>query len=206
MRRWRARPRTVLSTGARRARASKNTRTSPGASSSTGITRARIRAATGDAGWASRSRSRRQPAASVQSTAVRTPVAPSRSSVSVTSRSWCETRATAGMAGNSRTKRATTGNSSPRHRCTDRTRASTRFRRAVCSASRRESAWSVVKQPSPTASTRGRSGGGRTVQTVTMQADDSVTSSTSGQAVPARVSTGADRRSRPQPHVNVEGR
>ena len=49
--------------------------------------------------------SRRHPSGSVQSTALRTPVAPSRSRVSVASRSCRETSATAGIAGNSRTKR-----------------------------------------------------------------------------------------------------
>src|SRR2546427_383271 len=82
IRRCRASRRTVESTGASRATASKNARTSPVPSSSAGTTRARIRAATGDAGWPTRSRSRRQPAGSVQSTAERTPVAPSLSSVS----------------------------------------------------------------------------------------------------------------------------
>src|SRR2546422_10660490 len=47
--------------------------------------------------------------------------------------------------------------------------ASTRRRRATYSASRKESACSVSKQPSPTASMRGRSGGGRIVHTVTMR-------------------------------------
>src|SRR5213592_4323659 len=74
IRRCRASRRTVERTGARRATASKNARTSPDPSSSAGTTRARIRAATGDAGWPTRSRSRRQPAGSVQSTADRTPV------------------------------------------------------------------------------------------------------------------------------------
>src|SRR5438874_9438910 len=46
--------------------------------------------------------------------------------------------------------------------------ASTRRRRATYSASRRESACRVSKQPSPAASMRERSGGGRTVHTVTM--------------------------------------
>src|SRR5882672_11020849 len=47
--------------------------------------------------------------------------------------------------------------------------ASTRRRRATYKASRRESACKVSKQPSPAASMRGRSGGGRTVHTVTMR-------------------------------------
>src|SRR2546426_766991 len=64
---------------------------------------------------------------------------------------------------------ATAGSSSPRQAWTERTSASTRFRRAARSASRNELVWTVVKQPSPAASRRGRSGGGRTVQTVTMQ-------------------------------------
>src|SRR6266566_640005 len=169
IRRCRASRRTVDSTGASRATASKNARTSPVPSSSTGTRRARIRAATGDAGWPTRSRSRRQPAGSVQSTAERTPVAPSLSSVSLALRSWRDTRATAGIAGNSRTNRATAGSSSPRQAWTERTSASTRFRRAARSASRNELVWTVVKQPSPAASRRGRSGGGRTVQTGTMQ-------------------------------------
>ncbi len=169
IRRWRARRRTVDTTGASRARASKNTRTSSPASPSAGTTRARMRAATGDAGWPSRSRSRRHPVGSVQSTAVRTPVAPSLSSVSVASRSCRDTSATAGIAGNSRTKRATAGSSSPRQLCTERTSASTRLRRAARNASRNELAWSAVKQPSPAASMRGRSGGGRTVHTVIMR-------------------------------------
>src|SRR5437016_6064263 len=131
IRRCRASRRTVDSTGASRATASKNARTSPVPSSSTGTRRARIRAATGDAGWPTRSRSRRQPAGSVQSTADRTPVAPSLSSVSLALRSWRDTRATAGIAGNSRTNRATAGSSSPRQAWTERTSASTRFRRAA---------------------------------------------------------------------------
>src|SRR3989442_648130 len=134
IRRCRASRRTVDSTGASRATASKNARTSPVPSSSAGTTRARIRAATGDAGWPTRSRSRRQPAGSVQSTAERTPVAPSLSSVSLALRSWRDTRATAGMAGNSRTNRATAGSSSPRQAWTERTSASTRFRRTARSA------------------------------------------------------------------------
>src|SRR5437667_424198 len=131
IRRCRASRRTVDNTGASRATASKNARTSPVPSSSAGTTRARIRAATGDAGWPTRSRSRRQPAGSVQSTAERTPVAPSLSSVSLALRSWRDTRATAGKAGNSRTNRATAGSSSPRQAWTERTSASTRFRRAA---------------------------------------------------------------------------
>src|SRR5438477_517544 len=87
------------------------------------------------------------------------PVAPRRNSVSEASRSWRDTRATAGIAGNSRTKRATAGSSSPRHAWTDRTSASTRLRRAARNASRNDAAWSVAKQPSAAASTRGRSGG-----------------------------------------------
>src|ERR1700730_18791617 len=47
--------------------------------------------------------------------------------------------------------------------------ASTRWRRATWIASRSESACRVAKQPPPAASMRGRSGGGRTVQTVTMR-------------------------------------
>src|SRR5207247_1290377 len=127
----RASRRTVDNTGASRATASKNARTSPVPSSSAGTTRARIRAGTGEAGWPTRSRSRRQPAGSVQSTAERTPVATSLSSVSLALRSWRDTRATAGMAGNSRTNRATAGSSSPRQAWTERTSASTRFRRAA---------------------------------------------------------------------------
>src|SRR5207247_1099185 len=113
IRRCRASRRTVDNTGASRATASKNARTSPVPSSSAGTTRARIRAATGDAGWPTRSRSRRQPAGSVQSTADRTPVAPSLSSVSLALRSWRDTRATAGVAGNSRTNRAPAGSALP---------------------------------------------------------------------------------------------
>src|SRR5207247_8291885 len=56
-----------------------------------------------------------------------------------------------------------------RQLCTERTSASTRLRRAARSASRNELAWSAVKQPSPTASRRGRSSGGSTVHTVTMR-------------------------------------
>src|ERR1700704_1808111 len=89
------------------------------------------------------------------------------------------------MAGNSRTKRATAGSSSPRQAWTERTSASTRLRRAARSASRNELAWSVVKQPSPTASRRGRSGGGRTVQMVTRRGHTSVDSSPPAQAAPA---------------------
>jgi len=47
--------------------------------------------------------------------------------------------------------------------------ASTRRRLATYSASRNESACSALKQPSPAASSRGRSGGGSTVHTVTMR-------------------------------------
>src|ERR1051325_6579677 len=43
-----------------------------------------------------------------------------------------------------------------------------RPRRTTASASRSDSACRVLKQPSPAASMRGRSGGGRTVQTVTI--------------------------------------
>src|SRR5438552_883999 len=137
MRRWRANRRTVPSTGASRAIASKNARTSPVAPASAGTTRARIRAATGEAGWPTRSRRRRHPAGSEQSTAARIPVAPRRSSVSEASRSWRDTSATAGIAGNSRTKRATAGSSSPRHAWTDRTSASTRLQLAPFSFRRR---------------------------------------------------------------------
>src|SRR5947207_3236648 len=106
IRRCRASRRTVDNTGASRATASKNARTSPVPSSSAGTTRARIRAATGDAGWPTRSRSRRQPAGSVQSTAERTPVAPSLSSVSLALRSWRDTRATAASTTGQRAARA----------------------------------------------------------------------------------------------------
>src|SRR6266705_2712205 len=140
IRRCRASRRTVDSTGASRATASKNARTSPVPSSSPGTTRARIRAATGDAGWPTRSRSRRQPAGAVQSTAERTTVAPSLSSVSLALRSWRDTRATAGMAGNSRTNRATAGSSSPRQAWTERTSASTRFRHPSAAPERHRAA------------------------------------------------------------------
>src|SRR5206468_2707258 len=95
------------------------------------MTRARMRAATGDAGWPTRSRSRRQPPGSVQSTAERIPVAPSLRSVSVASRSCRETRATAGIAGNSRTKRATAGSPSVRQVCTESMSPSTPGQRAA---------------------------------------------------------------------------
>src|SRR5947209_7001932 len=73
------------------------------------------------------------------------------------------------MAGNSRTNRATAGSSCPLQRCTEMTSASTCRRRAAESTSRNESTWSAVKAPSPAASTRGRSGSGSTVQTVTIR-------------------------------------
>src|SRR5437879_5633207 len=76
--------------------------------------------------------------------------------------------------------------------------ASTRRRRATYRASRRESACRVSKQPSPAASMRGRSGGGRTVHTVTMRHHRNAGVSTIGhwQCI-ARSSTGGEFRTEP---------
>ena len=158
--------RTVRSSGARRTTTSKNSRQSVGTPPRSGASAPITRAATGELGSRSSSRSRSHPAGTDTSTTARTPDAPSPSTLRGASKSLREISATAGTWGNSFTNCATRGIAASSHRCTERNTASTARRRTCRIASSSESPCSAMKQSWPAASTLARSSGVSTVATV----------------------------------------